>query len=222
VVYWLANFYWTIYLIGLNGNTSTFRYLDDEHIVVQLGVFVLLLAFLLFSLLLKGQKLWMLFLVLLYFPFFNTTRWTMSRCTPHIVDGLHERILKESSIDKLRHFAKECDQAIPNTSPFRDETGKLTPTQEKAFDEMKKKYPLLQWAGGAEVQNVQFVDFKRGVAIPRGYGETQVHYGRGSSFSWMISIRSGGGDDLDGFRGRDPVVHSIQLSKDINLLSIGG
>lgn len=221
VVYWIANFYWTIYRIGLDGDSTAFRYLDDEYIVVQFGIFLLLLAFLLFSLLLKGQKLWMLFLVLLYFPFFNTTSWTLSRCMPHIVDGLHERILKESSVDELRRFAKECDQKIPDTSQMRADMSQYTPEQEKALDDMKRRYPFLNWKQGLKIQNVQFVEFKNGIRIPKGFGETLLDYSDGS-FYWSISIQSDGGENLDGFRGRDPMVHSIQLSKDIHILSIGG
>ena len=206
-LYSIATYFQDIYLVGYKETLDSYRSIDfDGFLEVKIGIFILLLGVFIFSFLLKGQRLWMLCALLLYFPFYSASWWALSKTMPKVVDGLHDRILKEYSIDDLRRLAKDSGVMIPGVRTENASLVPLSPQELAAVEQLKQKYPFLQWMGGAGLQN--------------SGSETQVHWKAGS-FYWGISIDTGGRYNQDGWRGRDPMVHTIHISDDIYLYSIG-
>ena len=136
-----------LYWIGYLETSRAFAERDPLiGLLCASALFLVLLVLLLISLIRKKERIWILFVILLYWPIFFLAFKFPSFSDPGEVYGLRDRILKEYNLDDLRHFAHDYTQTAVGLSVIDGSVDiRFTPEQTAAFDKLKEKYPFLNW-----------------------------------------------------------------------------
>ena len=118
------------------------------RILGMVGFFLVFIQFFIwiFSLIRENHKLWITVILfsLLTFKWFE---WFESKLPPPtnlIAYGLRDRILRDYSLDTLRHFALDFDRLpiLPKNNVF---PGKVYQNEDLANTGLKDKYPFIAW-----------------------------------------------------------------------------
>jgi len=178
----LAN-YWSGY-----SETSGALFVADP--VFGLGfmesiLFLILIILFIVTLCLKKHRVWVLIGLIIFWPVSVLTGFlTVTFCgsgASLVLRGLHDRIMHDYTLDDLRHFARDVNQAGILKSGWvnHGDISSLTPQQKDAFDQLRREYPFMHWmddgrmSHGPSILNYgekDVVDFEWGGALPGHWG----------------------------------------------------
>jgi len=114
-------------------------------------LFLILVILFIVTLFLKKHRVWVLIGLIIFWPVVVLTGFlTVTFCASGaslVLRGLHDRIIHDYTLDDLRHFAKDVDQAGILKSGWvnHGDISDLTPQQKDAFAQLKKRYSFMRW-----------------------------------------------------------------------------
>jgi energy-coupling factor transporter transmembrane protein EcfT len=151
--------------------------------------FLILIILAIITLFLKKHRVWLLAVLISFWPLVILIGFlTLTFCGTGpslILRGLHDRIMHDYTLDDLRHFASDVDQAgiLKSGQGYVDHGDisslNLTYEQKEAFAQLRKKYPFMHWMDegrflhGPSILNYEekgVVDFEWGGALSGHWG----------------------------------------------------
>jgi hypothetical protein len=114
-------------------------------------LFLFLIVLVIVALFLKKHRVWLLAGLISFWPLvilIGFLTQTFCGTAPSLVlRGLHDRIMHDYTLDDLRHFASDVDQAGILKSGWvnHGDISYLTPQQKEAFEQLRKKYSFMHW-----------------------------------------------------------------------------
>lgn len=129
------------------------------ELLAEAVLFLVLFSLFIVALVLKRCRRWMLIGLIIFFPFTYLTGFlteTICGTHPHLVlQGLHDRITHDYTLDDLRHFARDMDQTGILKSGVIDhgDVSGLTSQQKEAFEQLGKKYLFMHWMDDGRYYN---------------------------------------------------------------------
>ena len=151
-------------------------------VLISFVVFLYLLFIWIISLVRKNQRLWTTGMIVIVFILMGLG-WVLPP-RDMIIYGLRERLLQDYTLEELRSFAKDIDQALPQSHQISRNT-KILDREDLTKNGLKEKYSFLSWMKVAHSDGPAYVSEKGGVVNVRW----------GSSFlgRWGFSVAVNGG-----------------------------
>ena len=175
-------------------------------------LFVILIILFIVTLFLKRHRVWLLIGLVIFWPVVILTGFvTQTFCgtsSSLVLRGLHDRITHDYTLDDLRHFAKDVDQAGILKSGWvnHGDISDLTPQQKDAFAQLKKRYSFMRWMDDGR--------FLHGPSILGEKGIVCFEWGGALPGHWGCSISVNGSKNEP---QPDPQIVTLRLSDDIYL-----
>ena len=206
VLVWQLARYPLFYWQGYDVNSNCLAY-DLCIALFSPILFLVALLTLLASLIRKKHRLWTTCTVLALVGFVALDLKVLPRRAPLVIYGLRDRMLRDYSLDDLRHFARDFHQNLPNVGINHGDISALSENQKKGYSELQEKYPFMKWEiGGRNGAGPSIVEYGNGILYFDWGGPMAGHWG------FSVSIN---GQKNDPAARADPGSFILPQSKDI-------
>jgi hypothetical protein len=174
---YVLNYWYGYYEVSLRPIVWSVILELTEFILFPIILFPVLLIICIISLFKKKHRLWTTAMLVGFLALMGLI---LERAIPHprilVMYGMRERIMRDYSLDDLRHLARDVDQLphSPNDPPGRDK-GFMSEELDKTG--LKGKYPFLSWGKTHSFEGPSYIAETDGVVDVRWGGIPSGHWG---------------------------------------------
>lgn len=126
---------------------SLFDFCDLMWLLFGVISFFGILSLLIFSLVQKRHRLWMAYVLMVIFIPFFIPKAILPSPGDMMAYGLKNRIMHDYTLEDLRHFARDVNDAgiLKGNGIDHGNISDLADPQKETFEQLAKKYPFMHW-----------------------------------------------------------------------------